>query len=159
MCSWAQTSPVCQSVSFQNETCGAPGKVGWSPAPSEFILLCYSNAAWFHMCLFCQWMGGFAIQTSEKWDFGVLVSISWAFFPFPFIWEKVKKFGLRLTAVLEFFLLICFFSFPTVTPKKNFFHFPFIFAWFDPGRGHKDWLCFVSKGHSHCQGMPTTWET
>lgn len=124
MCSWAQTSPVCQSVSFQNETCGAPGKVGWCLACSGFILLCYTHAAWFHMCVFCQWIGDFVIRTSEKWHFGVNICLVGILsFPFLFIWAKVQKFGRRLTAVLEFFLLICFFPFPTITPKKEFFIF------------------------------------
>lgn len=129
MCSWAQTSPVCQSISFQNETCGAPGKVGWCPVPSGFILLCYTHAAWFHVS-FLSTNG--KLGYTNIWEVGfwcVSVSLMGILsFPFLFIWVKVQKFGLRLTQVLEFFLLICFFPFPTIAPKKLFF----IFHWFLP---------------------------
>lgn len=82
MCSWAQTSPVCQSISFQNETCGTPGKVGWCLMCSGFILLFYTYASWFHMVLFCQWMGDFAIWMSEKWDFVNIYLTGILSFPF-----------------------------------------------------------------------------
>lgn len=92
MCSWAQTSPVCQSISFQNETCGTPGKVGWCLVCSGFILIFYTCASWFCMFFFCRWMGDFAIQTSENWDFDVLTSIPQIFSPFLFFKEIIFSF-------------------------------------------------------------------
>lgn len=92
MCSWAKTFPVCQSISLQNETCGTPGKVGWCLVCSGFILIFYTCASWFCMFFFCQWMGDFAIQTSENWDFGVLTSIPQLFSPFLFF-TYYQRFG------------------------------------------------------------------
>lgn len=169
MCSWAQTSPVCQSISFQNETCGTPGKVGWCLVCSGFILLFYTYTSWFHMFLFCQWIGDFAIWISEKWDCGVLTSISQAFSPFLFFTcdQRFRSYkNAQVWAEINFisgilFLLIIFLPFLTITPKKYFFHFSLIFACFDSGdpvRESKSWLCIVSKRHSHSQRVPSTWK-
>lgn len=68
------------------------------------------------------------------------------------------RFRLRLTALVAFFLLIKFFPYS----KEIIFSFFIGFGCIDPGdpgRAFKGLLCIVSKGHSHSQGVPSTWKT
>lgn len=115
-------------------------------------------------------MGYFAIQTSEKWDFGVLTPISQVFSPFLHLaygqrfrsYEKVQVWA-EINCMSGILFADYILPISNNYSKEIFFSFSGdFFACFDtgnPGREFKSWLCVVSKGHSHSQGVPSTWKT
>lgn len=98
---------------------------------------------------------------SEKWHFGVNICLV-GILSFPFHMSRGSEVWAEINCSTGILFANLFFPLSNNYSKERIFHFPLVLACFgpgDPGRGHKGWLCFGSKGPSHCQGVPSTWET